>query len=877
MALVNATSVAAVLLLLYLSSFILLAILRIATGVSIQRIGLSSLRHISYTPREGFRIDLRGLGLSIHRPTFAQPTWISVVFEELKITVDPAALEPSLQSPKDHEDARGNQNGKDETQGHRRTRSGGQSQVWKRLTKIKEIIKRVHRKIHLLRMFDVCALNTSAEIVGVGYVQISSFTAAVYTRRKLLDRGRLFRHKKDPLGDQRPAEWVFTVKSILMGVGGRDPIEVLDAMTVNVHGLLYKDREGLRDTSIAIKGGRLYVPVDELIHFSRKGKKMTKGADQPELLSPIQEISFEDVARELDRPGSREAAIVQTVAESKEFLRSTLQSVQEVQVGMSFVRISKEIESLRQANLPLVANVVIHEIGVDLHRLEQNSPAHRMYFQRDDIAHQALLAALSISVSLDEDDSRPNRVMYIPMATTTIRTTLPAKTMNFTQDRDVAERNTNILFANLVVTSPSLDLQPQHLIKLLAVVDSREPRPPNKSQNHHRLISRLLPKASIKFSVQEPVLRFVLPVANPANAGPGEYDMIISSVSSISMDVESSHSAGGELLYSLASSFLLLSHKLYYQASTGARHNLIITEALELKVQLTASTEVSVILQGSLRTFSVLMVREEVSKGVYNIIKHFKMHSRPDKPIVQKPPRTAFLRKLPPWLIEASFEGSGCSFEAAGIDTSVSSQTRGIALELESWSAQYTSAKSEIARKPKGRKVSTSARYDEHFSTSKSLSTQSPHSKHRHSDPTDARRLAFHVKGFEGFIIESAEAWEPNPFLSVPRLEVAFSTSRDQQGPLFHIHSAIRAFYLDFSLYKYYSIGVGGFVVKEAFLGPVPLHPEAAVHPAPAHKDDSFEHVPAPLDAELFAVDIKAHYVQVKARLPHDPPVMLQV
>ena len=368
MPLVNITSVAAVGLLIYLSTFILLAILRVATGISVQRIGYFSLRHISYTPREGLRIDLRGLGLSVHRPTFAQPTWISIVFQELRLTIDPAALEHSPTEPATHHfpaetvDAKGGHNG------GRKPRVQRQSQLWKKLTKVKEQIKRLHRQIHLLRMFDINAVDTSAEIVGVGYVQISSFTASVYTRRKLLDRGRLFRHKKDPLGDQKPAEWVFTIRSILMGVGGRDPIEVLDTMTINIHGLLYRDREGLRDTSIAIKGGRLYVPVDELIQFSGKGRKVTNPPEQFEAMSPIDEISFEDVAKELDSPGSREAAIVQTVADSKEFFRSTLQSVQEVQVGMSFVRISKEIESLRQANLPLVANVVVHEIGVDLHR-----------------------------------------------------------------------------------------------------------------------------------------------------------------------------------------------------------------------------------------------------------------------------------------------------------------------------------------------------------------------------------------------------------------------------------------------------------------------------------------------------------------------------
>src|SRR5687767_7964817 len=111
MPLVNGTSFAAVLLLVYLSSFVLLAIFRIVTGVSIQRIGYFSFRHISYTPREGLRIDLRGIGLSLHRPTFAQPSWVSLVFEELKITLDPATFENASAVPADRADSHDKQEG----------------------------------------------------------------------------------------------------------------------------------------------------------------------------------------------------------------------------------------------------------------------------------------------------------------------------------------------------------------------------------------------------------------------------------------------------------------------------------------------------------------------------------------------------------------------------------------------------------------------------------------------------------------------------------------------------------------------------------------------------------------------------------------------
>ncbi|KAJ9643779.1 Protein SABRE [Knufia peltigerae] len=878
MPLLNATSVAAVLILLYLSSFLLLAILRIATGVSIQRIGYFSLRHISYTPREGLRIDLRGLGLSPHRPTFAQPTWISLVFEELKVTIDPAVYENSPQRSSGTKDVDGKKDSNEKKE--RKTRRlGGRSKLWKKLTNIKEWLKRIHRKIHILRMFDISFINTSAEVVGVGYVQVSNFTMAVYTRRRLLDRGRLFRHKKEPLGTQKPAEWVFAVRSVLLGSGGHDPIEILDNMTINVHGLLYKEREGLRDTSIAIKAGRLYAPVDEILQFTQRAQKIQKAAQTFQPSSPAEEITFEDLVEELDQPGSREASIVQTVADSKEFFSSVLRSVQEIQIGLSFVRISKEIVSLRRANLPLIANMVIHEIGVDLHRLDQNSPSHRMYFSKDDVAHQALVAAVSISVSLDEDDYQSNKIMYIPMATTTIRTTLPSKTMSFTHERDVAERNANILFANLVVTSPSLDLVPPHLMKLLAVAQSQAKPTQDPPQNRHRLISRLLPKASIKFSIHEPVVRFILPVANPTNSTPGDYDMIISSITSISLDVESSHSAGGELLYSLGSNFRVMSHQLYYQASTGVRHNIIVTEALEIKVQVSASTEVAVSISGNLRTFSILMVREEVSKAIYNIVRHVKRRVPMNKPNTPRAMSTSFLRKLPSWIIEASFEGSGFSIETAGIDSSVSSQTRGVALELESWTSNYTSSRLDMARKPiTRRKTSASARFEDSLSAGRHLSPPTSPPRHRHSDPTDGRRLTFHVKGLDGYIIESLDSWEPKPFTSIPRFEVAFSTSRDQQGPLFHINSSIRAIYLEFSLYRLYSIGVAGSIVKDAFLGPAaPLVDINGQLPIGTPSAGAATHLPVPLGQELSVFDVKAHYVQIKGHMPADPPMMLQV
>src|SRR3982074_3177783 len=93
MALLNPSFIFGLVVLLYLSSFILFAVLRILTGISIQRIGYLSLRRLAYTPKDGIKIEIRGLGLNLHRPTFAQPTWLSIVLTELAVTVDLAATD----------------------------------------------------------------------------------------------------------------------------------------------------------------------------------------------------------------------------------------------------------------------------------------------------------------------------------------------------------------------------------------------------------------------------------------------------------------------------------------------------------------------------------------------------------------------------------------------------------------------------------------------------------------------------------------------------------------------------------------------------------------------------------------------------------------
>lgn len=881
MTLFSPTTILVGFLLLYLSSFLIFAIVRIATGISIQRIGYFSLRRIAYTPREGVHIELRGLGLSLHPPSFAQPTWISLRLTEPKITLDPAALgkgkhstekQEALDTEVTSEEPKGHENGEN----GRQTPSHPRSKTWRALSLIKERVKRLHKQITWLALVDVVAVNVAVRFHDAGQIHIGSLSLAVDTRRKMVERGKVYRRGKDASHEQRPAEWIMNIQNILLAVDGREPTELLDNVGINIHGSVYKGLEGLRDAAVSVKIGRMHIPYDDLRTLLHRIKQSRQSSKEPVDTSFDDEISFADFVEELDKPGSRDDALVQTVADSKEFASSLLRGIQEIQIALSFFRLSRPIRSLPSAKNSVYLNVVSHELGIDLHRMDQKSPAHRMYFQRDDVAHQALLAAISLSVSLDDTSGETDNVLYIPMATTTIKTTLPSKTVSPIDNHNAEERNTNVLFANLVMTSPSLDLEPQHVSRLLGLVQAQASSR-RKKRDNNRLISRLLPKASIKISVHEPVVRFILPISNSGSAD-NDYNLLISSISSISLDIESSHSSEGGVHYSLSSVYRITSPKLYYQTPSGVKHNILTSESLELKAVLNASPEVCVAASGVLNTCSAHMVNGEVNRGIRQVVEQFRAQMQPKRriPFPFEERKPSALRRIPPWLLRFQFEATGFSLEIAGVDSTVSELSRGVSLQLQSWTADYRAQKSEpsvaIARR---RTPSHSTVGDESFK----FPPTSPPKTTQHG-ATDGRRLALHVRGFEGFVIESDDYLEPEAFFSLPRFEVALSTTSDRLGPVCHINSVIKGVYLQYSLYRYYCLGVAITVIQDAFMQKPPGVPNQPPTPWDTSGSEDFS-MPLPYSPmqkeELITTDMRVTAIQIKTFLPADPPMMIQI
>ncbi|PVI00876.1 hypothetical protein DM02DRAFT_372152 [Periconia macrospinosa] len=899
--------------LLFLLSFVLFAFIRVFTGISIQRLGISSLRHIAFTPKDGIRIELRGLGFTLHRPTFAQPTWISIVLTELKVTVDLKALEnkpqtkstwskrangSSRKSASDKEPLLGGKTeGMEANEGETEAEvdeedDAHRSRTWERLTEAKEQIKRLHRRIKWIKLVDLVATATTFVIVDVGSVQVGHFTMAVDTRLKTVDRSRLFNHHKPKSNkEQRPAEWLFTVRSVLFTPESKEPAEavsteILDQGTLTVHGMLYKELDGLRDASIGLKFGRLKIPLDDVTNCIDRAKRC-RAASTPEQQDRFEsDVSLRAVMEEIDQPGSREENILRTVADSREFASSILRGIQEFQFAVSLFSLTKRIDTGHGSHTPVHLNMSCKEVGMDLLRLDPKSPAHLMYFSPKDIAHQALLAVISVSVGIDDGHGHPERLLYIPMATMTLNTTLPSKTIQFSKDKDATERNTNILFANLVITSPSVDLDPKHVPLLLAVFRSQETRkkPPKLRNQKRSLVRRLLPKASVKISIHEPVVRVTLPPMDPNKKDTDEFDLLISSSSSVSLDLESSHAADVELHYALASTFRMNSQQLYYQTASSEKHNLLLTNHLELMTQLSASPDVVVNVTGTAQTFSVFLVRPEISEGLRQIVMQVQKDVRMRR---HTPKRTgiSFLRKMPPWLAHMHFSGSDFNLEVAGVDPDVSKYSRGVGLHLESWTSEYQQIRQDESesRPVRRRAPSRTINRDEYLL--RSTTPSSPKSPRRPGNPTDGRRLTVHWQGFEGFVLEKDDQWEQDPFLSLPRMELALNTSTDKQGPIFHAHLFCQSVFFHYSLYRHFALGVATLVLKRSFNLPIgrdkeemtPMSPTATRHLNVPSLDGDDLDPGTGLKREAYTFDVKAQFIQITADMPADPPLMLQL
>lgn len=371
-----------VIVVVYLATFVLFAILRILTRISIQRIGYLSFKRISYEPTNGVKIEVRKLGLLLHRPTFAQPAWISIVVSDSQLSVDLKKMEEEDTDLEEVESRVGKGRGRKDTL---RRGSGTadrgipqKSREWEGVIKLREKLRKLHKLVKWLQMVDIVFTNTTLMISEVGNIQVSSMTTMVDTRQRTGDRNRMFDHCMDLKENQKPVEWMFTARSMLFFPHQKkDPVEIMDHCIINVYGVLEGDADGIRNAAISIKFGKVSLPCDQILRSWAK-LQQTKRPNGRKSRAKASGVCLDILMEDLASSGGQEQ-MTETVMESREFLQSLLIGLKEVQFAIGYLIISKSVTRIQPSGKPLQVVVGMKELSMEVHRLDQKSPAHRMY------------------------------------------------------------------------------------------------------------------------------------------------------------------------------------------------------------------------------------------------------------------------------------------------------------------------------------------------------------------------------------------------------------------------------------------------------------------------------------------------------------------
>lgn len=362
-----------VVVLLYIASFVIFAIIRIITGISIQRLGYFSLKRITYEPKQGFKVEVRKLGLLFHRPTYAQPSWVSLVIGDSQFTVDVRrgkARGNGGSIPNKGHAAHGTYiSGTEETD----SKKPQKRPFWEDTEKIRGVMQKLRRILRYMRLVDIIFTNAKFTVVDVGSIQISSTSISVDTRRDA-DRSRLFDHCKTLKQEQKPLELMFTMKNVLFNSCKKESKEILDHCIVNAYGVMEEGVDGILDSAMAMKLGRVNIHLDELLACQRKLKDLR--GTRKHRKSKLESLST--LMEEIAVTGSRTERMTEAVMEWRVLLRSLLEGIKEVQFAIGHLAISKEVQSIQPSGKPLLVKTVMKELGMDVHRLDQKSPAHQM-------------------------------------------------------------------------------------------------------------------------------------------------------------------------------------------------------------------------------------------------------------------------------------------------------------------------------------------------------------------------------------------------------------------------------------------------------------------------------------------------------------------
>ncbi|KAK9369833.1 golgi-body localization protein domain-containing protein [Lipomyces kononenkoae] len=861
----------------HLVAFVVFAFIRIFTGVSIQRLGYFSLRHISFTLKAGIQVDIRRVELNFHRPSFSRPSWMTLAISDSSVYFDTdydaqsnatSAISP-LPTPKPQPSLRS-------------PNSGSERLLEGFLARASKLICRVHQLLPYLRLVDISIRNSSLITEDLGTIRIRSIAlhADVISRNAQLPHFfSISSEHHDWNRDMDVAvSWKFTVKDIFYSHGMTSADQVLDLFQFDLHEIFSKETLRPVDVALSVRVGNLTFPYDS---FSAMHAK-TQATGRPLLYRGASSMSYFVSPPSSRRPSEDDSYI----KEQADVAYALLNVVREVRVHAAKIGIYKFTpSSCSQAATkadPIYFSLATKDFTIDLRRLSSNSPGHRMYFGPNDVSHQAILTAISIAVELNDCASgRQDELLYIPMVTMTATTNFIRKSIQiFT--REETDRNSSLLKGSLTISSPSVDIHAWHLPIFATIIECSASDSRLKARRRRMNIGELLPKTIMKLSVEEPAARIMVFDSEVELIGHNRAEycskiseishLLASSCSTINCELESSHSTTPYPHYGLIMSFRVTDFGTWVRGPDGNRHDLVRTETLALKFVAETSPGFEVAVTGTLASFGMFLTKPEIINGLKDLLAHVRREAhRMERNTAPKPlsvGRTRgdknFVQQLPSWLSHVKIEGSDvmvCSSCADDIAKDAHGIVRGTAVQIESWILEY---KPQVS-------IRNPSKYYRHHHGATSHSTNTAENASSmdtnsgdgtvNTSLTDSRRLAVGFRGVEACVIDGNDILDQaTPICTIPDMEMALSTYSKDNSPVFEVNVLLKKMFINYSLLHHYSLLLSTKALLRIFGRP----PTAA------------EPVETPTVDQRIYVSVRTQNIRAKITLPGSSSLMLE-
>lgn len=761
-------SFTAVLVCLYLLTFVILALLRIVTGISIHRIGYLSLHRLDFSPRPYVRLKINKIGLSIHRPTFTRHGWLGLYMRGFELELDPKLFRES----------------------HTK-----KSKV-KTTTPISEHDKKPEATalLNILKFFlnfgkylDFNARNTSVTLTGVSTLIIGNVFSKVDLRNidaREADTSKFIGtlNNRQYKQGETAASLRIIVQDVLyttLSLNTESENEFIDFLAVDIKAIVDKSDVSVKDMSLSCKLGSIDIRCDQLITLATSLKEMVSDLSEKPSAQPGSPSSLSKISKAIYLFNNVE-------------LKVTTIDVHRI-----------PLQTLTSPNNPTIAatfTMAMKDFSLDLHRLNNKNPAFRILFPDEDAAHQAILTGSSFMLGINTEGIN-EEIIYIPHVTIISKTNIFSKIV---KNQDIQEtvkvRNETILRANVNITTPSVTIESHHVGLLsgpfLKPKSKEHSSTSTKESSAKSKFQRLWPRATVKLTIDEPAVRilvkksksFSVPLPNSKLVLESTSGMVLLNCKKLYCDFGSSHTeVESDLNYKLNASLQLDGVDSLFRSNTGQQFEFSNCNSFAVQVSAAVNPSLAVEIHGQWNQPRVLALNSEILYGLQDVVYHLKKsrgtptHTHPSEP------KDFFLKRLPWWLTTLKLDLSDVTFALAADEVDNRFAThRGLKLCVAKLVLEYSDSQD---------KASSEAR----------------------NQPGVGRRLALGIEGLTCHKVIGSGS-DQSTILDMERFAVILTTEYDSIGSLVHCQTVLPTLSLELDVNVFYLVSICVSLVRNTLM-----------------------------------------------------------